>query len=106
MQGWNEQKNAALTKLVLRLVVAGYVLYLMWKILEGTLNGTSPITPILSYSICALFLLGAVGCGVYSVRQFLQALNAPAETPESEDAQEATDQGSESDDILNDSPNE
>lgn len=79
--GWNEQKSAAVTKLTLRLAVAGYLIYLAWKIVGGTLDGTSPIIPWLSYAICAVFILAVIGLGLYSFREFWKAWNASSEVP-------------------------
>lgn len=102
MPEWNEQKSAAVTRLALRVAVAGYLVYLAWRIIGGTLNGTSTITPMLSYVIFAVFCLAAIGFGFYSFREFRRAINAPAETPESEGENESSDHESESDVDLND----
>lgn len=90
---WNEQKSGALTKLTLRLAVAGYIVYLAWKILGGTLDGTSPIAGWLAYAICAVFFLFAIGSGIYSLREFRLALRAAAPIAENEEPPESQDQG-------------
>lgn len=67
--------------MVLRLAVAGYLIYLMWKIFSGTSDGTSPIIPWVSYTICAVFLLAAIWLCFYSFREFRKTVNASAEAP-------------------------
>lgn len=94
---WNEKIGAAATKLALRIAVAGYLTYLAWKILGGTLDETSPIFPWVSYAICAVFILVAIGFVFYSVREFLRAINAPANTQKDEKTPEVLTRESESD---------
>lgn len=57
------------------------------------MDGASPITPWLSYTICAVFLLSAVGIGLYSLRQFRQANDTTAQSSENDDMPKISEPG-------------
>ena len=59
-------KAKALTGLSLRAVIAGYIVYLAWKVLSGMLNGASPIPTFAVIVICILFLGCALAFCVYA----------------------------------------
>ena len=79
--------NRALTALVLRVAVAGYIGYLAWQILTGTLKGGSPIPIWGAWLIFAAFIaVGIVFC-FYAVKQYLiirKSAELPANTEISE----------------------
>ena len=76
--------NRALTALVLRVAVAGYIGYLAWQILSGTLKGGSPIPIWGAWLIFAAFIaVGIVFC-FYAVKQYL-IIRKSAELPEDGD---------------------
>lgn len=76
--------NKALTGLVLRIAIAGYLAYLAWQILTGTLNGGSPIPVWAAWLIFAAFIaVGVVFC-VYAVKQYF-IIRKLAELPEIEE---------------------
>ena len=79
--------NRALTALVLRVAVAGYIGYLAWQILTGTLKGGSPIPIWVAWLIFAAFIaVGIVFC-FYAVKQYLiirKSAELPANTEISE----------------------
>ncbi|MEA4894432.1 MAG: hypothetical protein VB064_04140 [Oscillospiraceae bacterium] len=71
----------ALTGLVVRLAVAGYIAYLAWQILTNTLNGGSPIPDWGAWLIFAAFIAAGVAFCVYAVKQYL-IIRKLAELPE------------------------
>ncbi len=73
--------SKALTGLVLRLAIAGYITYLAWQILTGTLNGDSPIPVWGAWLIFAAFIAAGVSFCVFAVKQYL-ILRKMAELPE------------------------
>lgn len=82
--------NKAMTGLVLRLAIAGYIGYLAWQILTGTIKGGSPIPLWGAWLIFAAFIaVGVVFC-VYAVKQYL-IIRKLAELPEAEDTTENND---------------
>lgn len=92
-----------LTGLSLRIVVSGYIVYLAWKILGSSLDGSSPIPAWGSWLIFAVFAGAAVTFCVFAVKQFLNArktaqlsvdsqqINAEAETLETKQTDETED---------------
>lgn len=74
----------ALTTLALRIAVAGYIVYLAWKIFSGMLAGTSPIPEWAVWLIGIVLAAAALAFCVYSIRVFLKARQAAeraADTP-------------------------
>jgi len=67
-----------LTGLSLRVVISGYIVYLAWKILSGSLDGTSPIPEWGSWLIFAAFTAAAVAFCAFAVRKYLDARKAAA----------------------------
>lgn len=61
----------ALPGLVLRVLVAAYIVYMAWKVLSGTLNGSSPISEWGAWAIFLAFALAAAAFCVFAVKQFL-----------------------------------
>jgi TRAP-type C4-dicarboxylate transport system permease small subunit len=85
------QRGRAWTGLALRVLVAGYLGYLVWKIVSGMRAGASPIPVWAFWLITAVFAVVAAGFCVYAVRTFLKALKAaeikpvlPAESGEAD----------------------
>ncbi len=73
--------NKAMTGLVLRLAIAGYIGYLAWQILTGTLKGGSPIPVWGAWLIFAAFIAAGLSFCVYAVKQYL-IIRKSAELPE------------------------
>lgn len=63
----------ALTSLALRVAVAGYIVYLAWKILSGMLGGTSPIPSWGAWVMSLVLAAAAIGFCYYALREFLKA---------------------------------
>lgn len=82
-----QRKARAGTSAGLRGLVAAYLIYLGWKIASGSLTGNSPIPEWAGVLVGGLFILVAVGFGVYIVRRYLRDLKA-AELPEEQENQE------------------
>ncbi len=64
--------SKALTGLGLRVILAGYLIYLAWKVLKGTLAG-GPIPLWGGWLVFAVFACSGVVFCVFSVRQYLIA---------------------------------
>lgn len=69
-------KSKAYTGLALRVLVAGYVLYMAWKIASGFISGESTMPLLCVILFCTLFAGGAVFFIIYAVRSFIKALKA------------------------------
>jgi len=67
-----------LTGLSLRFVVSGYIVYLAWKILGASLDGSSPIPEWGSWLIFAVFAAAAVAFCVFAVKKYLDTRKAAA----------------------------
>ncbi|MFB0919540.1 MAG: hypothetical protein QMB62_01450 [Oscillospiraceae bacterium] len=90
--------NRALTGLVLRIAIAGYIGYLAWQILTGTLKGGSPIPVWGAWLIFTAFMAAGIAFCVYAVKQYL-IIRKLAELPKTGDAEISVDSGNnESDD--------
>lgn len=66
----------ALTNLSLRVAVAGYMVYLAWKIMSGTQNGGTNIPVWGVWLICIIFVLAALAFCFYAWKLYLKALKA------------------------------
>ena len=64
----------AASGLVLRALVAAYIVYMAWKVLSGTLNGSSPIPEWGAWTIFMAFALAAAVFCAFSVKQFILLL--------------------------------
>lgn len=73
-------KSKAITGLSLRVLVAGYIVYLVWKILTGTLDGSGPIPIWAVWLICIMMTATALGFCYFSWKQYQKALES-AEIP-------------------------
>ena len=80
-------KSKAYTGLALRVLVAGYVLYLAWMIASGSISGESTMPLWCVILFCTLFVAGAVFFVIYAVRSFIKAMKA-AEISETSDTEE------------------
>lgn len=67
-------KGRAFTGLALRAAVAGYMVYLAWKIFTNMLGGSSAIPLWAVWLICIVFAAVAVIFCVYSWKAFRKAL--------------------------------
>ena len=67
-------RGRACTRLGLRVLVAGYLVYLAWKLLTGMPGGSIPEWG--AYAICAVFTAAAAGFCVYALKAFKKALKA------------------------------
>lgn len=74
-------KNRAMTGFMLRVVVAGYIVYLAWKILTGMQSGTSPIPEWAVWLICSVMAAAALGFCVYSWITYQKAIKAAEINP-------------------------
>ena len=66
----------AISGLVLRVLVAAYIVYMAWKVLSGALDGSSPIPEWGAWAIFSAFALAAAVFCVFAVKQFLLLLKA------------------------------
>jgi hypothetical protein len=85
---YDEQlKGKAYSRLVIRVIVAGYVLYLAWMIASGSADGksTMPIWCVILF--CSLFAVGAIFFIAYAIRSFFKALRT-AEIGENSDSED------------------
>lgn len=64
----------AISGLALRVLVAAYIVYMAWKVLSGTLNGSSPIPEWGAWAIFSAFVLAAAVFCVFALKQFLLLL--------------------------------
>ena len=62
--------SKALTGLVLRVAIAGYIVYLAWKIVANVANGDSPIPAWGAWLIFAVFVAASVVFCVFAWKQF------------------------------------
>ena len=82
-----EMTSKAMIQLTLRVILAGYLVYLGWKILANTLAGPSPIPNWGGWLIFAAFGGAAIYFCVYAVKQFLAKRKA-AELPDNKETEE------------------
>jgi len=72
---YNQQKlNRAITSGGLRIVVAGYIIFIAINIINGTRNETSSIPAWAGALIGYVFIAASAGFIIYAVRSFLKAL--------------------------------
>lgn len=69
-------RNKALTGLVLRAVIAGYMLYLAWKLMSNMLNGSGSIPELIVWLVCIVFAAVALGFCVYTWKEFRKSMKA------------------------------
>ena len=90
---YNQQMlNKAITSLTLRIVVAGYIVFIAFNVIKGTRSESSTIPVWVGSLIGVLFIAAAAGFIIYAVKMFLKArrdarLDAdemPEEKPEPE----------------------
>lgn len=79
-----QRKARAGTSAGLRGLVAAYLIYLGWKILNGALAGSFPAGQWIGVLIGVAFILAALGFGVYILRRYRLDLKA-AELPEDQE---------------------
>lgn len=70
----------SISGLVLRVLVAAYIVYMAWKVLSGALAGGSPIPDWGAWAIFLVFAAAAAAFCVYALIQFLKLLKS-AEIP-------------------------
>ena len=93
---YNQQKfNRAVTSVSLRVVVAGYIIFVAVNVINGTKSETSTIPAWVGSLIGFIFIAAAAGFIIYSIFSFRNALrnarldadetteNAPEEKPSS-----------------------
>jgi|GEM_PF-1194984 len=66
--------------LLLRILVAAYIVYMAWKVLSGALAGGSPIPDWVAWAIFLVFAAAATAFCVYALIQFRKSLKG-AEIP-------------------------
>ncbi len=72
---YNQQKlNRAITAGGLRVVVAGYIIFIAINIINGTRSETSTIPAWVGSLIGYVFIAASAGFIIYAVRSFLKAL--------------------------------
>ena len=83
---YNVQKRArAGTSATLRALVAGYLVYLAWQILQNVRSGATSMKPAVAYAAAGFFLLAAVAFAVYLIRRWRIEVEA-ARLPEALEA--------------------
>ena len=66
------KRNKAFTGLTLRVVVAGYILYLAYMIVNGSSESSMPLWT--AVVICVVFVVCGLLFAAYSVRGFIKAI--------------------------------
>lgn len=79
------RKNKADTKALFRAVVCGYLFYLSWQLVSGGGSDAS-FPPVAGLLTGGLFAAAAAGFGLYSWKEYRQALREAELTPEEEEA--------------------
>ncbi len=69
-------KNKAITQLLLRVAIAGYIVYLAWKLLSNMLTGSGSFPQWAVWLVCVVFVAVAVWFCAYSLKGFKKALRA------------------------------
>lgn len=71
---YNQQMmNRAITSVTLRIVVAGYIVFIAINIINGTKSESSSIPAWVGSLIGYVFIAGAAGFVIYAIRSFLKA---------------------------------
>ena len=74
---YNQQKvNRAITSVSLRVVVAGYIIFVAINVINGTKSETSSIPAWVGSLIGFVFIAASVGFIIYSILTFRKALQA------------------------------
>ena len=68
----------------LRVIVAGYLIYIGYRIYKGAADGSSTMSVTTACMIAVLFALAAIVFGIYTYRQWRREVEA-ARLPEPED---------------------
>lgn len=84
-------RNRASTALVLRVVVAGYLLYLVYKIISGAMGGDSPIPVWAVWLIGGAMAVAALAFLIYAWKRYRADMKAARFTEE--EPEEQTDNG-------------
>jgi len=72
---YNQQKlNRAITAVTLRVVVAGYIIFIAYNVIKGTRSETSSIPAWAGMLIGFVFIAASVGFIIYAVLSFRKAL--------------------------------
>lgn len=73
---YNQQKlNRAITSVTLRIVVAGYIVFIAFNVISGTRSETSSIPAWAGSLIGGVFIAAAAGFIIYSILTFRKALS-------------------------------
>ena len=87
-QNDSQKQTKAGTAAALRLVVAGYLVYLGYKI---AVNENTSMSPVTAKILCAAFIAAALAFGVYTLLRWRKDMAAAQITePEAEPAEEQT----------------
>ena len=65
--------NKAITSVTLRIVVAGYIIFIAIQVINGTKSETSTIPAWVGSLVGFVFIAAACGFIIYSIRSFLKA---------------------------------
>ena len=84
-----QRRARAGTSAILRALVAGYLVYLAWQILQNVRSGATSMKPAVAYAAAGFFLLAAVAFAVYLIRRWRIEVEA-ARLPESAQTEEST----------------
>ena len=85
-----QRRARAGTSAILRALVAGYLVYLAWQILQNVRTGETSMTPAVAYTAAGFFLMAAAAFAVYLIRRWrieVEAARLP-ETKETDDTAE------------------
>ena len=87
---YNQQKmNRAITSVVLRIIVAGYIIFIAVNVINGTKSETSTIPGWAGSLIGGLFIAASAGFIIYSIIMFRKALyNARLDVDEATERKE------------------
>ncbi len=77
------RKNKADLHVLIRGIVAAYLLYLGWKLV--TSGGDASFPPAAGYAVGALFAAGAIAFGCYAWKRYRADLRDAELTPEEEE---------------------
>ncbi len=81
-------RGRAFAALALRIAVAGYLVYLAWRIMTNMLSGSDAIPEWVVWLFCAAFIAAAAGFCVYATVFFKKALKAAELLPTTMDIPE------------------
>ena len=80
---YNEQmRSKASIAAVLRSIVAFYLAYLGWNVAQNSGGEDTSMTPLMGWVICGVFLVVAIGFGVYTLKRYQAELKAAELPPE------------------------